>query len=94
MARSRLAAGVDQAIHEVSFGEALRPALGIGFGSDGSEVGPLVISAGDDILSGQAVGDGVLGDGGLSSIGARTGTVLRILNMALRFSSELIQNSS
>src|SRR5215469_7540660 len=74
-----------QAVDEESFGGALRTALGIGFGSDGSELSFLVIAAGDDVLSGEAVGDGVVGDGGFPCIGTRTGAMLRILNVRAVF---------
>ncbi len=76
---------VDQAIDEESLGGALGPALGRGLGSNGSELSFLIVGASDDILSSESVGDGVLGDGGLSSFGARTGTMLRILNVGSMF---------
>ncbi len=76
---------MDQAVDEERFGGALGPALGIGFGSDGSELGFFLIGAGDDILGGQAVGDGVLGDGGLTFWCTRTRTVLGILSIGVSF---------
>ncbi len=77
------AACMDQAVDEERLGAACRFALGIAFIADRGELDLLVVGAGNDVLGGEPVGDGVLGRRGFPHIGARTGGMLGVLDIGI-----------